>query len=149
MSAHRSLRSHVWIYSTGMSSPQQEAYLTHLSYGWIEAQCMVKVAVRSVYSIMNPCPCGYYGDPVKQCTCSSMTVSRYQKRISGPLLDRIDTVPGLRCRAKYFTASLWMMTFTASSRKANQRGLLGTYLNPKRLALSLNSSSVSSSQGRY
>ena len=39
---------------------------------------------------MNPCPCGYYGDPVKECTCSPMMVSRYQKRISGPLLDRID-----------------------------------------------------------
>jgi magnesium chelatase family protein len=39
---------------------------------------------------MNPCPCGYYGDPVKECTCSSTMVSRYQKRISGPLLDRID-----------------------------------------------------------
>jgi magnesium chelatase family protein len=39
---------------------------------------------------MNPCPCGYYGDPVKPCTCSSGTVAKYQKRISGPLLDRID-----------------------------------------------------------
>jgi magnesium chelatase family protein len=39
---------------------------------------------------MNPCPCGYYGDPVKPCTCSNMVVSKYQKRISGPLLDRID-----------------------------------------------------------
>ena len=39
---------------------------------------------------MNPCPCGFFGDPVKECTCSSMMVSRYQKRISGPLLDRID-----------------------------------------------------------
>jgi len=45
---------------------------------------------------MNPCPCGYYNDPFKPCTCSSATVTKYQKRISGPLLDRIDihiTVP--------------------------------------------------------
>lgn len=39
---------------------------------------------------MNPCPCGHYGDPVKACTCSASTVTKYQKRISGPLLDRID-----------------------------------------------------------
>ena len=39
---------------------------------------------------MNPCPCGYYGDPLKPCTCSSAIVTKYQKRISGPLLDRID-----------------------------------------------------------
>jgi magnesium chelatase family protein len=39
---------------------------------------------------MNPCPCGYYGDPVKACTCAMGTVTKYQKRISGPLLDRID-----------------------------------------------------------
>lgn len=39
---------------------------------------------------MNPCPCGYYGDPVKECTCAPSLITRYQKRISGPLLDRID-----------------------------------------------------------
>jgi magnesium chelatase family protein len=39
---------------------------------------------------MNPCPCGFYGDPTKECTCSESTVSRYQRRMSGPLLDRID-----------------------------------------------------------
>ncbi len=39
---------------------------------------------------MNPCPCGFYSDPVKECTCSAMMIARYQKKISGPLLDRID-----------------------------------------------------------
>jgi len=39
---------------------------------------------------MNPCPCGFYGDPVKPCTCAPGMVTKYQKRISGPLLDRID-----------------------------------------------------------
>jgi len=39
---------------------------------------------------MNPCPCGYYGDPFKACTCSPGLVARYQKRISGPFIDRVD-----------------------------------------------------------
>ncbi len=39
---------------------------------------------------MNPCPCGYYGDPFRKCTCSPGLVSRYQRRISGPFIDRVD-----------------------------------------------------------
>ena len=39
---------------------------------------------------MNPCPCGYWGDEEKECTCTANEVFRYQKKISGPLLDRID-----------------------------------------------------------
>lgn len=39
---------------------------------------------------MNPCPCGYLGDQTSSCVCSAMQISNYQRRISGPLLDRID-----------------------------------------------------------
>lgn len=39
---------------------------------------------------MNPCPCGYFNDPEKECRCTANEVFRYQKRVSGPLLDRID-----------------------------------------------------------
>jgi magnesium chelatase family protein len=38
----------------------------------------------------QPCPCGFARDPVKDCTCAPSTITRYQKRISGPLIDRID-----------------------------------------------------------
>ena len=39
---------------------------------------------------MNPCRCGYYGDPNKTCTCRADDVQKYLSRVSGPLLDRID-----------------------------------------------------------
>ena len=41
-------------------------------------------------TIVYTCPCGHFGDSQKACTCSASTVTKYQKRISGPLLDRID-----------------------------------------------------------
>jgi magnesium chelatase family protein len=41
-------------------------------------------------SSMNPCPCGYYNHPEKECTCSAQMVQRYLNKVSGPLLDRID-----------------------------------------------------------
>ncbi len=47
------------------------------------ANCMLIAA-------MNPCPCGYYGDETHECTCSRGQIEGYQKRVSGPLLDRID-----------------------------------------------------------
>lgn len=43
-----------------------------------------------VVAAANPCPCGYFGDPTKECRCMPGQISRYQKRVSGPILDRID-----------------------------------------------------------
>lgn len=44
----------------------------------------------TLIAAMNPCPCGYYNHPSKECTCSAGSVHRYMGRISGPLMDRID-----------------------------------------------------------
>lgn len=44
---------------------------------------------------MNPCPCGYLGDPTHECKCSEMQIQSYQKKLSGPLFDRIDMYIGV------------------------------------------------------
>ncbi|MBP6782526.1 MAG: YifB family Mg chelatase-like AAA ATPase [Verrucomicrobiales bacterium] len=44
----------------------------------------------SLVAAMNPCPCGYLGDPARECRCSPNQIEKYRQRISGPLLDRID-----------------------------------------------------------
>jgi magnesium chelatase family protein len=53
-------------------------------------QRLIFPAKFTLIAAMNPCPCGYYGDGETQCRCSAYEVIKYQKKISGPLLDRID-----------------------------------------------------------
>jgi len=55
------------------------------------AQLAVRFPCRAlVVAAMNPCPCGYLGARLRQCTCSETEVARYRSRLSGPLLDRFD-----------------------------------------------------------
>ncbi len=51
---------------------------------------LVLPAKFTLIAAMNPCPCGFYGDTEKNCRCGAYEILRYQKKISGPLLDRID-----------------------------------------------------------
>jgi magnesium chelatase family protein len=62
------------------------------------ARTLVYPARFTLAAAMNPCPCGYFNDTRRQCSCSTDQTARYVSRISGPLLDRIDLqveVPGL------------------------------------------------------
>ena len=72
---------------------------------------------------MNPCPCGFFGDPKRECTCSYREIQRYRKRISGPLMDRIDIhvdVPSVLFRDLTGT-SQGQSSFDISERVINAR----------------------------
>lgn len=54
------------------------------------AMAMTYPAAFQLIGAANPCYCGYYGDPVRECTCTPYQIAKYRSKLSGPLLDRID-----------------------------------------------------------
>lgn len=67
-----------------------------LEDGWVTVS-RIRGSIRfparfTLIAAMNPCPCGWYGDPRRHCTCTLTKIVQYKKKISGPILDRIDLV---------------------------------------------------------
>ncbi|MBQ9180788.1 YifB family Mg chelatase-like AAA ATPase [Candidatus Saccharibacteria bacterium] len=78
---------------------------------------------------MNPCPCGYLGDPTHECTCTEIQIQNYQKRISGPLLDRIDVFVHVE---KVDNESLRAAPNTSAEHTAVKNTITGAILQQKR-----------------
>ena len=89
----------------------------------------------------NPCPCGFYGDATRPCTCAEGTVTRYQKRLSGPILDRIDMhieVPAvpykeLRTKADGNSSAQIRDRVEAARETQRQRGFYNSQIPPSQL----------------
>lgn len=86
-----------------LRQPLEDGYVTIA-----RAQGTIKFPARfSLVAASNPCPCGYYGDEKRTCICSNSQLVNYQKKISGPLLDRIDLqVEVPRIATKYLSQEI-------------------------------------------
>lgn len=85
----------------------------------------------SLIASMNPCPCGFLGNPHHECSCSFSQINKYQKKISGPLLDRVDLfveVPEVK------TESLASDALEESSGKIRERVMRARAIQEKRFA---------------
>ncbi len=70
--------------------------VVHISRAALSIQLPARI---TLVAAMNPCPCGFHGDPARDCRCSPPVIERYRSRLSGPILDRIDLqvdVPSLQ-----------------------------------------------------
>ena len=66
--------------------PIEEKKITHFRKG----EAFVFPCNFQVIMAANPCPCGFYGDPDRECTCTQADIERYRRKLSGPVMDRID-----------------------------------------------------------
>ncbi len=74
-----------------LRQPMEDGYVT-----LVRAEGRLRFPARfTLVAAANPCPCGYLGDPVKDCRCTDTTIDRYRNRIGGPLMDRIDMAIGV------------------------------------------------------
>ncbi len=95
-----------------LRQPMEDGYVSisrangHVQY---PAQFMMVAAA-------NPCPCGYLGDPTRECRCSPLQISKYQKKLSGPILDRID----LHLQVPAVDVKRLMQSDTAGSGESSQ-----------------------------
>jgi len=106
-----------------------------LEDGWVNISRAAKSlrfpARFMLVAAMNPCPCGYYTDPKRNCRCTTTQIQRYISKISGPLLDRIDIhieVPSLKYK------ELSSQTATESSETIRERVQRSRAIQQKRLA---------------
>jgi magnesium chelatase family protein len=99
-------------------------------------------ALFTLVAATNPCPCGWLGDPVRTCRCTPAVVDAYQRRLSGPLLDRIDLQVGVRRVPLSQLASeprgeasgaVRERVLAARARQLARQGCLNSQLRPSRL----------------
>jgi len=117
-----------------LRQPLEDRAITISRAAWsvrYPSQCMFVGA-------MNPCVCWYYKDPQKTCTCSPITVKKYQSKVSWPLLDRIDIIleiprqtysPLIQEAAKVSSATLREKVYTARARQQKRFAWTGITTN--------------------
>jgi len=121
-----------------LRQPMEDGFVT-----LVRADGRVRFPSRfALIAAANPCPCGFLGDPEKSCACTAAVIARYQGRVGGPLLDRIDmsvwmprTDPGslLNCIAEESSASVLERVMEARERAIARDGVPSSALTGRLL----------------
>jgi magnesium chelatase family protein len=117
-----------------------ESGVVHLARSTVQAEFPARALLVTA---MNPCPCGWAGDSSGRCACPSETIARYQSRVSGPLLDRIDLHVGLqrvpaadmaRKASSEGSAEVRARVLAARERQISRQGVPNAHLEPAQLS---------------